>query len=140
MQICAIWIQRDDELWLETAWDRITVDDHNPEGFNMAFLNAVKEHGVDNVRKQIINVPLDSVEKLFKVPMVNADDSRDQKAKDIIDPYLGNGQKIQAIKEIRGEFGIGLREAKGLVDHYIAKDKMLWPGDSKFNDWMDRHR
>lgn len=47
-----------------------------------------------------------------------------QKAQD----FLRNGRKIQAIKEIRQTFGVGLKEAKEIVDK--------WEANKTVREWL----
>lgn len=54
--------------------------------------------------------------------------SQEQPSLDIIKQQLRQGQKIQAIKTLREESGIGLKEAKEQVDAIQAK--MIADGES----------
>lgn len=50
--------------------------------------------------------------------------SRHQIAREIIDA-CGPNQKILAIKKVRENYGLGLKEAKDLVDHYFATGEII---------------
>ena len=54
--------------------------------------------------------------------------SEEKPSLDAIKQYLRQGQKIQAIKALREESGIGLKEAKDQVDAIQAK--MIADGES----------
>lgn len=48
----------------------------------------------------------------------------DEQAKKLIDSH-GPTQKIATIKAIRATYGLGLREAKAVVDEYFATGKIV---------------
>ncbi len=50
-------------------------------------------------------------------------------AKELMDPYLQRGEKIQAIKKIREAYGYGLKEAKAIVDDYVRTGHVTFPED-----------
>jgi ribosomal protein L7/L12 len=54
--------------------------------------------------------------------------SRKQVAKIIIDAQ-GPNNKIAAIKLLRGEFGLGLKEAKAILDEYYISGRIIFPDD-----------
>ncbi len=45
-------------------------------------------------------------------------------ARELLDA-IGPGQKIQCIKKIRENFGLGLKEAKHVVDEYFASGQII---------------
>jgi len=130
----AIWIQHDGEIWLHSGWDKITAEDHNPEGYEADLEKARGEYGVDNVRVQEVEIPDDSVEKLFTTPFVRVGPCK-KEAVDIMAVYLP-AQKIQAIKAIRTKYGYALREAKYFVDYYVEKGEVAFPDSPEFQNYM----
>lgn len=54
-------------------------------------------------------------------------------AKELIDPHLAAGRKIQAIKTIREAYGYSLGESKKIVDEYERTGVVTFPdGDPPF--------
>ena len=51
--------------------------------------------------------------------------TRNQIARELIDSIGPSTQKIQCIKKIRENFGLGLKEAKALVDEYIISGQIV---------------
>lgn len=52
-------------------------------------------------------------------------------AAELIDA-IGPNQKIQCIKKIREVYGMGLKEAKELVDEYFRTGRIVFPDDPPF--------
>ena len=52
---------------------------------------------------------------------------RGQEVSEIVLGYMKNNQKINAIKEFRGESGLGLKEAKDWVEAYMHQHGMGHP-------------
>ena len=52
---------------------------------------------------------------------------RGQEVSEIVLGYMKNNQKINAIKEFRGESGLGLKEAKDWVEAYMHQHSMGHP-------------
>jgi len=57
-----------------------------------------------------------------------------QIAREIIDECLKRNQKIQAIKKVREQYGIGLKEAKDVVDEYQSSGQIVFPKGFRFPD------
>ncbi len=54
----------------------------------------------------------------------------DELERDVIDA-LGKGRKIDAIKLLREHRGLGLKQAKGIVDNYIVENPGSVPAKGK---------
>jgi hypothetical protein len=54
--------------------------------------------------------------------------TRNAIARELIDAE-GPQQKIMAIKSIRNNFGLSLKDAKDLVDEYFASGQIIFPDD-----------
>lgn len=48
---------------------------------------------------------------------------------------IRNGHKIDAIKKLREKHGIGLKEAKDIVDQYCTEHKFTPPAVQKVHSW-----
>lgn len=60
--------------------------------------------------------------------MHEAAPARHRKAREII-TAAGANNKITAIKDIRAEFQLGLRESKAVVDEFYSSGKIVLPGE-----------
>jgi len=68
MDIYAIWVQSDGEIWLYEAWDGATAQDENPQGYQEVLQKAYEAYGIHGVRAQRLTIPYENVKSLFEIP------------------------------------------------------------------------
>jgi ribosomal protein L7/L12 len=84
-----------------------TIDINSPLTFRSAASNAM----------QAAEVFISTIEEKYV-------SSKDKEFYQLISQLTDNGKKIQAIKEFRAKYGVGLKEAKDSIDHFSSTGEL----------------
>lgn len=73
MKLYTLWLKEPDSIdespYIIEAWDEYAAN-YNPEGYDEAVQKAIKEHGGENIRILEVEIPIQAVRDLWKVPKV----------------------------------------------------------------------